>query len=238
MKLALFSDIHANLEALEKAVSHVSSLKISRFAVLGDTVGYGANPNECFEWALGKSSVLLMGNHEKALTDVVLRSGFNRAAAEAIEWTAGRMDTQLIGKSMKLDWTSTEKDMTFVHSSPEKPETFPYLFSYEDAAPAFKALKTRICFAGHTHLPSCICELSKTSERLKPGIFKLPEKGKVILNPGSVGQPRDNDPRLSFGIFDDEEMTFEIVRLEYDNQKTADKIRKAGLPAYLADRLL
>lgn len=238
MKLAVFSDIHANLEALEKAAGHVCGLGIKRIAVLGDTVGYGANPNECFEWALAQNDVLLMGNHEKALTDIQLRLRFNPMAAEAIEWTAKQMDTKLIAKSLDLDWEVREKDVTFVHSSPSEPETFPYLFGYKDAAAAFMALETRVCFTGHTHVPCCICELTRKAENLKPGVFKIPGKGKVILNPGSIGQPRDKDPRLSFGIFDDEEMTFEIVRLDYDNEKAADKIKKAGLPDYLADRLL
>ncbi len=238
MKTALFSDIHANLEALEKAVSHAASLGASRFVILGDSVGYGANPNECFEWVLAHGNIVLMGNHEKALTDIGLRLNFSPMAAEAIEWTAGRMDTVLIGKALKLELTRSEKDVTFVHSSPGRPEDFSYLLKYEDAVPAFKQMKTRICFIGHTHIPACFCELTQSAENLKPGIFKIPEKGKVILNPGSVGQPRDKDPRLAFGIYDDELQTFEIIRLEYDNQKAAEKIRKAGLPKYLADRLL
>ena len=238
MKFALFSDIHANLEALEKAFSHASSLGISRFVILGDTVGYGANPNECFEWVLSHGSLVLMGNHEKALTDIPLRLHFSPLAAEAIEWTAARMDANLISKSMTLEFMRTEKDLTFVHSSPDRPENFPYLYPQDDAAPAFQSMKTRICFIGHTHIPSCFCELSQTAENLKPGIFKIPQKGKVILNPGSVGQPRDKDPRLAFGIYDDELQTFEVFRLEYENQKAAEKIRKAGLPRRLADRLL
>lgn len=238
MKLALFSDIHSNLEALEKAHSHASGLGIKKFMILGDTVGYGANPNECFEWALKSGSVILMGNHEKALTDVRIRMGFNSAAAAAIEWTAGCMDAKLVEKSLKLDYVKEENNLTFAHSSPATPEDFPYVSGYEDAVPAFNEMKTRICFIGHTHIPSCFCEMGERAEKLKPGIFKLPKEGKVILNPGSIGQPRDSDPRLSYGIYDDEAETFEIVRLDYDNQKAADKIRKAGLPRFLADRLL
>lgn len=206
--------------------------------VLGDTVGYGANPNECFEWVMGNASAVLMGNHEKALTDIELRLHFSPMAAAAIEWTAERMDTKLIAQSMKLEFKRIEKDVTFVHSSPAEPENFPYLWKYEDAVCAFKQMDTRICFIGHTHIPACFCELTKTADNLKPGIFKLPAKGKVILNPGSVGQPRDEDPRLAFGVFDDEAQTFEVIRLEYENQKAAQKIRKTGLPRYLADRLL
>lgn len=238
MRFALFSDIHSNLEALEKAHSHASGLGIKKFVVLGDTVGYGANPNECFEWVLQNGGIVLRGNHEQALTDVRLRMGFNSAAAAAIEWTAERMDSELIAKSLKLEYMKEENNLAFAHSSPARPESFPYLFGYEDAESAFSEMKTRVCFIGHTHIPACFCQTGRVAETLKPGVFKLPKEGKIILNPGSVGQPRDRDTRLAYGIYDEEAETFEIMRLEYDNHKAAEKIRKVGLPHFLADRLL
>lgn len=238
MRLALFSDIHSNLEALETAVAYVQNAEIKRVIVLGDTIGYGADPNECFQWVLQHADVLLIGNHEKALTDLKLRKDFSPIAAEAIAWTAKKMDPELVRRTPDLAYQRIEKQMTFVHGSPDDPEEFRYLFNLRDAEPSFAKMENSLCFVGHTHVPSCFCEKQKTAAALKPGILQVPRNEKVILNPGSVGQPRDQDPRLSFGIFDDQAWTFEIVRLEYNNLKAADKIRKAGLPASLAERLL
>ncbi len=237
MKLALFSDIHSNLEALETAEAHARKSGVERFAVLGDTIGYGANPNECFEWVLGHVDILLAGNHELALTDPVMRYSFAGIAATALDWTREKMDKKLIGKTKEISFFKIESDMTFAHSSPDQPEKFRYLWGPEDARRSFPEMKNQVCFVGHTHVPACFFE-NGDGGRLRPGTIQLPEHEKAILNPGSVGQPRDEDPRLAYGIYDDKARTFEIVRLEYDNRKAADKIRKAGLPAYLADRLL
>ena len=238
MKFAVFSDIHANLEALETAVSFAEGRGIQRFVVLGDTIGYGADPNDCFEWVLNHASVNLFGNHERALIEPELKNKFTPLALEAIEWTGKILKPKFIEKIPDLSYIHLEEGITFTHGSPNDPEAFHYLMSFEDAINSFQVLQTEICFVGHTHIPGCICEQKQSAEYLKPGIFTLETNERFILNPGSVGQPRDLDPRLSFGIYDPEARTFEIVRLEYDNRKAAEKIRKAGLPSYLADRLL
>jgi predicted phosphodiesterase len=238
MRYALLSDIHSNLEALETAVEHAKSQKIDSWVVLGDTVGYGANPNECFEWALRNASIYIVGNHEKAVTDLEMREWFSGTAREAIVWTARVMSPKLKKEIDGLAYLRLEKNMTFVHGSPYRPEEFHYLRDFQDAVPSFAAMENNLCFVGHTHIPSCICENRQSEESLTPGVFQLKKGERYILNPGSVGQPRDRDPRLAYGIFDDEKQAFEIFRLDYDNQKAADKIRKAGLPQSLADRLL
>ena len=238
MRFALFSDIHSNLEALETAVLYAKGRQIDRTLVLGDTVGYGANPNECFEWVLQNAAVSLAGNHEKAVLDVKLRERFNPMAHEAIVWTEEKMDAAFKQKIPDLPLIRIESSMTLVHGSVNEPEEFHYLVNARDAEPSFKELSTPVCFAGHTHIPSCFCERAQSAVTLTPGVMTLEKGERYILNPGSVGQPRDRDPRLAFGIYDDEKRTFEIVRLSYDNVKAADKIRKAGLPRYLADRLV
>jgi predicted phosphodiesterase len=238
MRYAILSDIHSNWEALETAVSYAQGQKIDSWVVLGDTVGYGANPNECFEWAIQNAAIYVTGNHERAVIDPRLREWFNEWAREAIEWTDKVMDPKLKEKIKPLPYVQMREGFTFVHGSLNEPEQFHYLFSMEDAAPTFKQMESPICFIGHTHVPSCFCEKPQAAIYLKPGIWQLEKGERYILNPGSVGQPRDQDPRLAFGIFDTEKQTFQIVRLTYENHKAADKIRKAGLPAYLADRLL
>ncbi len=238
MRYAVLSDIHSNWEALEKAVSYAETQNVEACLVLGDTVGYGANPNECFEWAVGHAAVYVTGNHEKAVVDLGLRDWFNEAAREAIEWTAEVMKPELKEKISSLPLVRIEKGFTCVHGSLDQPEKFNYLMSFHQAIHSFVKMENAICFIGHTHIPSYFCAEDRTANYMKPGILNLEEGKRYILNPGSVGQPRDRDPRLSFGIFDDEKKTFEIIRLEYDNKKAADKIRKAGLPRFLADRLL
>lgn len=237
MRYAVLSDIHANWEALELVSRDINSRSIDQIAVLGDTVGYGASPNECFEWVMENASVVLMGNHEQALFDKKLRAWFNPLAAEAIVWTEQHIKKEAVEKARKLAYSKTENGLMFAHGSPDSPESFRYILSYPDALPAFKAMKETICFVGHTHVPGCFCETSQAKTYLNPGTMKIPA-GKVLLNPGSVGQPRDGDSRLSYGVYDDQKKTFEIVRLEYNNGKAAQKIRDAGLPVQLGDRLL
>jgi len=238
MRYAILSDIHSNLEALEAAVGYAKKQNVESWVVLGDTIGYGANPNECFEWVQKESDIYLMGNHEKAIIDPSLRKWFNESAREAIVWTDEVMDNRFKDKIKDIPYMQVKENITFAHGSPVEPERFHYLLSFEDAITSFDQMGNSICFVGHTHVPCCFCESEKLTNYLKPGIMKLQEGDRYILNPGSVGQPRDRDSRLAFGIFDDGDKTFEIVRLPYENEKAANKIRKAGLPCYLADRLL
>ena len=238
MRYALLSDIHANWEALEKAGKDLALRRIDKIAVLGDTIGYGANPNECLDWALEKADIYLMGNHEKAIFDEALRDVFNPMAAEAITWTASVLKKNLSEKLPDLEYAKIENHLMFTHGSPDRPEDFRYLMNYEDARESFSVMTETVCFVGHTHVPCAICEGKRRTEYLHAGIIKIESGVRTILNPGSVGQPRDRDPRLSYGIYDDKERTFEIIRLEYDNQKAARKIIAAGLPEYLGERLL
>lgn len=238
MPFAVFSDIHANWEALETALAYVRDKKIDRFVVLGDTVGYGANPNECFEWAIGHAGIYVVGNHEKAVTDAGLRDWFNAAAREAILWTEKVMPEDLKKKIAGLPYLKIDKAFTFVHGSPNSPEEFHYVVDPQDAQKSFLAFDSPVCFVGHTHVPSCFCETARSALYLRPGILKLEDGERYLLNPGSIGQPRDRDWRLAFGIFDEDKKTFEIVRLDYDNRTAAEKIRRAGLPRAFADRLL
>lgn len=238
MRYAILSDIHSNWEALEAALGYLSKEKIDEYWILGDSVGYGANPNECFGWVLEKARVALLGNHEQAVVDPKLRDWFTGDARRAIEWTAGILKEEYQRKIAGLNYLHAASSLTAVHGSPDKPEEYRYLFSFEDARPSFRALETPICFVGHTHLPSLFTESTESARYLSPGSYELKKGERYILNPGSIGQPRDQDPRLAFGIFDDETWAFELVRLKYDNEKAARKIQEAGLPLFLAARLL
>lgn len=238
MKYAILSDIHSNGEALGRVSAYLSQTKVDEVWVLGDSIGYGADPNECFEWVSGKAGVTLLGNHELAVVDPGLRDWFNPEARAAIEWTAGVLDVKHQAKIKELNYLHIASWATAAHGSPDEPEEFRYLFSFADARASFPAFQTPVCFVGHTHIPSTFVESTHSAVYLRPGPYELAQNERYILNPGSVGQPRDRDPRLSFGIFDDKEWTFEVVRLEYDNRKAAEKIWAAGLPRYLGERLL
>ena len=238
MQYAVLSDIHSNWEALERALAHLKEHKIYNFWILGDTIGYGANPNECFEWAVQNGHVHLLGNHEKVVVDPGLLEDFTEDARKADEWTARVLKPEFRKRIEQLPYVHMVTSATLVHGSPHEPHEFHYIFSAKEAWPAFHAFETALCFVGHTHVPALFKESSDKVRYLEPGIYELERNEHFILNPGSVGQPRDSDRRLSFGIFDDKAWTFEIVRLEYDNMKAAEKIRKAGLPRFLADRLL
>jgi predicted phosphodiesterase len=238
VRTAILADIHGNLEALEKFESHSGTLGIDDYVFLGDAVGYGANPNECFEWVLEHARIFILGNHEKAVIDPGLRDWFNDDAREAIIWTAERLDEKYRKEIRKLPYLCVEQSSTFTHGSSDEPEKFRYLMSVYDAQPTFCALQTPLCFFGHTHIPGYMADKMRHARYLNSGVLRLKGGESYLLNPGSIGQPRDRDPRLSYGIYDHEEQTFEILRVEYDRQKAADKIRKAGLPEYLAARLL
>jgi len=238
MRHAILSDIHSNWEALETAVHYLKKQKIDEYWVLGDTIGYGANPNECFAWMFQNARVALAGNHERAVVDPRILEWFNTEARRAVEWTAEVLDPEYQKKIPELRYLHITLSSTLTHGSPDRPDEFRYLFSFEDARRSFHAFETPLCFVGHTHVPSIFYEATESMSYLREGVYELARNERYILNPGSVGQPRDRDPRLAFGIFDDRDWTFEVVRLEYDNRKAAEKIRQAGLPTFLADRLL
>lgn len=238
MRYATLSDIHSNWEAFETALDYLSKEKIDEYWVLGDSVGYGANPNECLGWVLEKAKVALLGNHEQAVVDTKLRDWFTGDARTAIEWTAQVLESEYKDRIRGLNFVHIAPLLTAAHGSPDQPEEYRYLFSFEDARPSFKAFQTPLCFVGHTHIPSLFIESTESVSYLSPGPYRLKKDERYILNPGSIGQPRDQDSRLAFGIFDEEAWTFELVRLKYDNQKAARKIREAGLPLFLAARLL
>lgn len=240
MKYAIISDVHSNLEALERVKAELDRLKPDQIMCLGDVIGYGANPSECLKLVREMSREIVMGNHDRAIEDIELREEFNDWAHEAIRWTAGVLSTGEKAEIRRFVPIVIDRaeNVTWTHGSAHEPEEFHYLFKPAEARRSFKALETDICFFGHTHIPSIFEAESPEGRYLTAGMYRLQKGRRYLINPGSVGQPRDRDPRLGFAFFDSGELTLEIVRLDYDNQKAAQKIRKAGLPAYLADRLL
>ena len=240
MKYAIISDIHSNLEALERVLEEIKNREADQVICLGDVVGYGADPSKCLKLLRETADEIIMGNHDRAIEDVLLRDSFTDWAREAIEWTAGVLTES--EKKLIREFTpiviDSKADVTWTHGSAHEPIKFHYIFTPSDADSSFKKLETSFCFFGHTHVPSLFSEKSGESQYLPAGVYRLHKGERYLINPGSVGQPRDRNPKLGFAFFDSEELVLEIMRLDYDNQNAAQKIRKAGLPAYLAERLL
>ncbi|HCA80720.1 MAG TPA: hypothetical protein DEP53_13410 [Bacteroidetes bacterium] len=229
MRLALISDIHSNLEALKSAFEVIDQEGVDEIICLGDTVGYGADPNECLSLVRDRCSTILLGNHDAAALDLSIANQFTVNAQLSAMWTFGVLFEEHKAFLRGLSQTQPRGDILFSHASPFEPEEWHYVISDFDVREAFHAFTERICFIGHSHIPVIFSERCKT-----PAISSA---GRYIINVGSVGQPRDGKPELSFGLFDTKTWTYRNIRAQYDIKSAAEKIRKAGLPHTLAERL-
>lgn len=229
MRFAIISDIHSNLEALNKAFSIIDTRKVDSIICLGDVVGYGANPNECVAIVKKRCSTTLLGNHDAAALDLSVAQHFSTYARLSAEWTAEHLLSEHRSFLETLPLTASKEGALFVHASPFEPSEWYYIVSFLDARQAFAHFSEEICFVGHSHLPGVFGETSP-GQRVASG-------ERFVVNVGSIGQPRDGNPKLSFGIFDTDRWEYENVRAEYDIKRASEKIINAGLPRALADRL-
>lgn len=239
MRYGIISDIHGNLEALDAVLGALSADQIDAYLCLGDLVGYGANPNECLErvWAL--TPHVIAGNHDHAAIGLADLMYFNRSAAEAVLWTMQVLTRQGRQYLRELPLVLRQPDLMAVHATPSKPEKWGYIFSLSQAAAEFRAFPEglAVCFIGHSHDPM-IVESANGFCRIVPALycFQRPD-ARYLVNVGSVGQPRDGDPRAAHGVYDTTTGQIEIRRTGYDIPAAQKKIRKAGLPEFLAERL-
>ncbi|HLX13420.1 MAG TPA: metallophosphoesterase family protein, partial [Bacteroidota bacterium] len=215
MKIAIVSDIHANIEALNKALEIVKTKGADEIVCLGDTVGYGASPNECVELIRATTDHVLLGNHDAAALDARVAEDFNPYAKSSAEWTALTLIEDHKKWMRKLPYTLEIGGVLFVHSSPYEPQEWHYILSPADAQFNFNYFAQPICFLGHSHVPGVFSDDIWTKSVMRDKRF--------IVNVGSVGQPRDNDPRLSFGIFDTDTWEYENVRSAYDVKTASEK---------------
>ncbi len=229
MRIAIISDIHSNLEALNSALEAIDAQRVDDIVCLGDIVGYGSNPNECLSLVRSRCSVVLQGNHDAAAVDLSVANQFTLNAQLSAIWTFGALPPENKDYLRNLPQMKPRGDILFSHASPFEPEEWHYVISEFDTREAFRAFTEKICFIGHSHIPVIFSEHGRV-----PAISRL---GRYIVNVGSIGQPRDANPNLSYGIFDTEEWSYQNIRLGYDIDTAADKIRKAGLPRALAERL-
>jgi predicted phosphodiesterase len=241
MRYLVFSDIHSNLEALEKFLSHKKLKNIDKNLFLGDLVGYGPNPNEVisrFREIPHLRSV--RGNHDKVIAGLESSSLFNPAAAFSAEWSKLKIEPANYQFLKKLPKGPLVVDhcVTLCHGSTFDEDY--YMFSQFEAIESFKFMETSIGFFGHTHFP-IIYYLRNEKLDVVPLIdntrIKLDANTRYLINPGSIGQPRDKNPASSFIIFDSTKMEISFNRFTYEVGKTQKKIREAGLPELLASRL-
>lgn len=238
MKHIIFSDIHGNLEALESVASTPQFKEAESILCLGDLVGYGADPNACIEMIRVDDRITtLVGNHDWALFHPDQRRGFNQVAKEALDWTEERITEENLDFIRNLPITHRFSDHFAVHASPYQPDSWHYIFSEKDIERALEAESFHACFVGHTHTPFFYGNDESEPPASEDGALRLQPDLRYLINVGSVGQPRDSDPRASFITFDDESKEVRFFRISYDVESAARKIRDAELPEILADRL-
>ncbi|MDR3001434.1 MAG: metallophosphatase family protein [Fibromonadaceae bacterium] len=242
MLYGIFSDIHANLPALEAVLRSMDSRKVERRICLGDIVGYGVSPNECAALVKQHSDLCILGNHDNVALQREAYSDFNIYAKAAMEWTWKHLNDQTKDYLNSLPYFVEEDNFTFVHSSPMSPADWHYVADLDGALEAFFYFNTPYCFIGHTHSPVIISTNSKNPYEEIPTVSEGPlyrpeQNEKILINVGSVGQPRDRNRRACWCLVDSEGNWIEFVRVEYDIEKTQNQMRKENMPMFLVERL-
>ena len=236
MKYAVISDVHANLEAVEACFREIEKLKADRVICLGDLVDYCAEPNEVISLVRNNCDVVILGNHDEAQYNFKLSERFNERARISSIHTRLVLSEENLEYIKSLKLTHTENDILFVHASPYEPFSYKYVLNEESAALNFSSFNEKICFIGHSHKPVIFEEADSAIKIADSG--RLNKKSRYIINVGSVGQPRDGNNKLSFGLYDSHENIYANVRSDYDRSTASIKIYKEGLPVFLANRIL
>ncbi len=236
MKYAVIADIHSNMEAFEVVLQDSKEQKCTHYCCVGDVVGYGANPKECLDIVRSMNMPTVKGNHDEYCSSEEDLEGFNPHAAEAVNWTRKQLSKEDRAWLRDLKYVRLVASFSMVHATLDGPQRWGYVFDKLMAAASFTYQNTSVCFFGHTHVPvafirdSVVRGGTYSKFRVEPG-------RKYFVNVGSVGQPRDGNPKCAYVIYDMDEGSIEIRRLDYDIAKAQKKILEAGLPPRLADRL-
>jgi predicted phosphodiesterase len=237
---AVMSDIHSNYEALTAVLDDMKCQEIAQIVCLGDTVGYASGVKSCLRAVRGLGCPVLMGNHDEAACLPELPEDLNETAAAGIRFSSARLSETDRSWLQALPRTLKTEGITFTHASLEDETDWPYILFPEDAHFHFAQQSTPLAFCGHTHEPMVWWQESPRSPCLQQAgvdVISLPSKGKLLVNVGSVGQPRDGDTRSCYVICRPEQNTVEFRRLEYDIKRTKRKILRAKLPRFTAQRL-
>ncbi|HEU4904941.1 MAG TPA: metallophosphoesterase family protein [Solirubrobacterales bacterium] len=244
MRAAVITDIHANLPALEAVLAAIDETGVEEIWCLGDTLGYGAEPDECADLVRERCAIGLVGNHDLAVLGALDIAAFSEAAAEAVAWTRENVAERTLAHLSELEPAGDREGVGLFHASPRDP-IWEYVLSAEQADACFDAQTTKIALIGHSHV-------SLYFTRPTPGEADDDVRGAQsddgveldlgarawLINPGSVGQPRDGDPRAAWLELDTDGLSARFHRVSYDVERAAASISAAGLPRRLGDRLL
>lgn len=236
MRYALIGDIHGNLEALEAVLEDIDVQGVPEVFCVGDVVGYGADPEACLSLVRERCSTIVGGNHDYAASGRSSLEHFNPYARRALQWTTEQLAPAAQGNLSALELVAQMNGFSLVHSSFFAPERFDYIFAPSQARICFLKQETSLAFFGHTHLPIAFFDTDPITYSLGPEIALDPEV-KTLINVGSVGQPRDEDARACYGLYDGERGVVTLRRVKYNIELAAQKITDAGLPNVLAERL-
>lgn len=248
MRFLILSDIHANWDALQAVLRHVKRKRYDRVGFLGDAVGYGASPNAVIDWlhGLGPNADIVRGNHDRVCAGLDSGEYFNRYASEASEWTLNRLKHRNLDflRSFPEGPVEIAEDAVICHGSSHDEDA--YIFSVYDAQQAFESLQHQVVFFGHTHVPTLFTLQMEYGHRTlrarlltgRRTVIDLDPDQRYLINPGSVGQPRDRDPRAGYAIYDDQARRVYLYRVPYSAAAARRRIIQAGLPPVLGDRLL
>ena len=237
MKVGIISDIHSNLHALEAVEKKLREYNVEEVWCLGDVVGYGAFPNECVDWVKKNCKYVILGNHEFAVLGITSTQDMNPYARKAIEWTKDTLKKECMEFLEGCPVQEITQYCQLVHDTPVLPGSGEYILTEEDAYFAMLKQMRPVCFFGHTHVPKVYKFSASTANEIRMNPLSISGE-RLLINPGSVGQPRDRDPRASFGVLDLDDEVYEQVRVEYDFKKAARAILDAGLPEFLAARIV
>ena len=238
MRIAVLSDIHGNLEALEAVLADAQDQQARQFVCLGDIVGYGPNPVECVERIQSLNCPAVKGNHDQAAANHnFVLDHLHPDAQRSLSWTRTQLEEKHLNFLENLPLSRRVGRFSITHASPNRPAAWTYVNSMDDAAEAMEKQNARLCFIGHTHIPAAFCLQGESIS--EPGLtyFQLTAGAKYLINPGSIGQPRDGDVRAAYVIYDREAQSIEFRRVSYSLLSTSEKINDRGLGQSLATRL-
>lgn len=238
MRVGIISDVHSNLAALEQVLRTITRLRCDEIICLGDAVGYGPQPNECVAAIASHAAVAILGNHDDAVLGRTDPVHFNALAYDALLWTRRNLSAAARQRLESYLLTSRRDGFLYLHASARGPQSWEYILDRAEARSCFRFFAEQICFIGHSHIPGgFVCDSEGHVAPLLPARLELREECRYIINAGSVGQPRDHDPRACFLLLDQEAGTVEFHRVTYDIVRTQMLMRAAHLPGYLARRL-
>ncbi|MCF7908776.1 MAG: metallophosphatase family protein [Candidatus Omnitrophica bacterium] len=237
MRYAIFADVHSNIEAFQVVIEAYYQENVDRYLFLGDIIGYGGDPRECLDVLKDLKAITVAGNHDWAAVGKFPLNNLNLHARTAINWTKTKLTKADVSYLSGFHLTIEEKDFVCVHGSLRSPHEFKYILDIDDAVTVFQLFKKKVCFLGHSHRPGIYCLDKDNVSYIEPGEVTFKPDNRYIVNVGSVGQPRDGDPRASFCVYDDEDQRVEIFRVGYDVAKAASSIVNQNLPSNLANRL-